>query len=252
MPERLLPGRLLPGRLLPGRLLPGRLLPEYLIFGPRWLWSTLLGFVGLLGLSTVTNIDLALSSWFYEPDVGWRYAEAWGWRCLFEFGLRPAILMAITAFMVLIGSWLRPVWVPYRRACLVLVLAVALGPGLVVNGILKPYWGRPRPRQVAEFGGLQAFRYWWQPGGHGSGKSFPSGHAAMGFVMVAGAVLIPQVYGRLRHAAIGAAFGYGLLLGCGRIVQGGHFFSDVLWAGVIVVLITYVLWRTLARPLPGG
>jgi membrane-associated PAP2 superfamily phosphatase len=206
----------------------------------------------LIGLTTVTKIDVVLSSWFYEPDVGWRYAEAWGWRGLFEFGLRPAILMAITAFVVLLGSRLRPAWVPYRRACLVLVLAVALGPGLAVNGLLKPYWGRPRPRQVAEFGGVQAFRYWWQPGGFGSGKSFPSGHAAMGFVMVAGAVLLPRAYGRWRHAAIGTAFGYGLLLGCGRIVQGGHFFSDVLWSGVIVVLITYGLWRALARPLPGG
>jgi membrane-associated PAP2 superfamily phosphatase len=236
---------------MPDRLLSKHLLPEYAIFAPRWLWRILLGFGVLIGLCTVTNIDLTLSSWFYEPDVGWRYAEAWGWRSLFEFGLRPAIFMAITAFVVLIGSWLRPAWVPYRRACLVLVLAVALGPGLVVNSILKPYWGRPRPRHVTEFGGMRAFHHWWQPGGLGSGKSFPSGHAAMGFVMVAGAVLIPQRYRRLRHTAIGVALGYGLLLGCGRIVQGGHFFSDVLWAGILVVLITYVLWRTLARPLPG-
>jgi lipid A 4'-phosphatase len=70
--------------------------------------------------------------------------------------------------------------------------------------------------------------------------------------MMAGAVLIPQRHGRWRYAALGAAFGYGWLMGCGRIVQGGHFFSDVVWSGVIVVLITYVLWRRLlARPLPG-
>lgn len=220
--------------------------------GPWWLWSVVLGFGVLMGLTVVTDIDGALSALFYAPDVGWRYAEAWGWRWLFEFGQGPAIAMASGAFVVLIGSWLRPVWVPYRRACLVLVLTVLLGPGLVVNSVLKPYWGRPRPRQVAMFGGVQAYHPWWQPGGYGSGKSFPSGHAAMGFAMVAGAVLIPQRYGRWRHAAIGMALGYGLLMGCGRIVQGGHFFSDVLWAGVIVVLITYVLWRRLAWPLPGG
>jgi len=228
-------------------------MPERLIPGPWWWWSLLLGFGSLIGLSTVTDIDLALSARFYAPDVGWRYAEAWGWRWLFEFGLRPTIVMACGAFVVLIGSWLRPAWVQYRRACLVLVLAVALGPGLVVNGILKPYWGRPRPRHVAMFGGAQAYHPWWRPGGPGSGKSFPSGHAAMGFAMIAGAVLIPQRHGRWRRAALGAAFGYGWLVGCGRIVQGGHFFSDVAWSGVIVVLITFVLWwRLLARPLPGG
>ena len=89
-----------------------------MIFAPKWLWRSLLAFGVLIGLTSVTKIDVVLSSWFYEPDVGWRYAEAWGWRCLFEFGLRPAILMAITAFVVLLGSWLRPAWVPYRRACL--------------------------------------------------------------------------------------------------------------------------------------
>jgi lipid A 4'-phosphatase len=229
--------------------MPDRPLSARLTSRPWWVWSIILGFGALIGLSTVMDFDLALSAWFYAPDVGWRYADAWGWRWLFEFGPRPAILMASGAFVVLIGSWLRPAWAPVRRPCLVLVLAVVLGPGLVVNGILKPYWGRPRPRQVAMFGGAQVYHPWWRPGGPGSGQSFPSGHAAMGFAMVAGAVLIPQMHGRLsrwlRHAAIGAALGYGLLLGCGRIVQGGHFFSDVLWAGMIVVLITYGLWRSL-------
>ncbi len=226
---------------------------ERLVPGPWWLWSALLGFGVLIGLSTITDIDLALSARFYTPDSGWRYAEAWGWRWLFDFGLRPAIVMASGALAVLLGSWFCPAWKAYWRACLVLVLVVALGPGLVVNGILKPYWGRPRPRHVTMLGGTQAYHPWWRPGGPGSGKSFPSGHAAMGFATVAGAVLIPQRYGRLRHAAIGAALGYGLLMGCGRIVQGGHFFSDVLWSGVIVVLVTHVLSRRLlARPLPGG
>lgn len=217
--------------------------------GPWWLWSVLLGFGGLIGLSTLTNIDLALSARFYAPEVGWRYAEAWGWRWLFEFGLRPAIVMSSLALVVWLGSYLRPAWQAYRRGCLVLVLTVLLGPGLVVNSILKPYWGRPRPRHVAVFGGVQAYHPWWRPGGPGSGKSFPSGHAAMGFAMVAGAVLIPRGAGRwqrwARHAAIGAALGYGALMGCGRIVQGGHFFSDVLWSGVIVILLTYGLCRML-------
>lgn len=227
-------------------------MPERPMSGPWWLWSILLGFGALLGLAALTDIDLALSAWFYAPDVGWRYAESWGWRWLYAFGTRPAIVMASAASVVWLGSWLHPAWRRCRRACLVLVLAVVLGPGLAVNSMLKPYWGRPRPRHVERFGGVQAYQPWWRPGGPGKGQSMPSGHAAMGFVMVAGAVVIPPAYGRLRHAAIGAALGYGILMGCGRIAQGGHFFSDVLWSGVIVVLITYGLWRLLARPLPGG
>ncbi|ETW94201.1 MAG: hypothetical protein ETSY1_35905 [Candidatus Entotheonella factor] len=225
---------------------------ERLILRPWWFWSPVLGFMAFIGLCAVTDIDLALSAQFYVPEAGWHYADAWGWRWLFDYGLRPAIVMASGALVVWIGSWLFRAWKPYRRASLVLVLVVALGPGLVVNSILKPYWGRPRPRHVMTFGGAQGYHPWWRPGGPGSGKSFPSGHAAMGFALVAGAVLIPQRYGRWRHAAIGAALGYGLLMGSGRIVQGGHFLSDVLWSGVIVVLITYLLWRALlAQPGSG-
>ncbi len=232
-------------------------MPERRLAGPWWLWGPLLGFGGLIALATATDVDLTLSARFYTPDGGWRYAEAWPWKWLFDFGLRPAIVMAIGAFVVWIGSWLHARWQPYRRASLVLVLVVALGPGLIVNGILKPYWGRPRPRHVAVLGGEQTYHPWWRPAGPGSGESFPSGHAAMGFAMVAGAVLLPQrkrrFYRGLRNAAIGAAIGYGVLMSCGRVVQGGHFFSDVLWSGVIVVLLTYVLYRALlARPLPGG
>src|SRR5690606_18360570 len=37
------------------------------------------------------------------------------------------------------------------------LLALALGPGLLVNGILKEVWGRARPREILEFGGDATF-----------------------------------------------------------------------------------------------
>lgn len=141
---------------------------ERLILRPWWFWSPVLGFMAFIGLCAVTDIDLALSAQFYVPEAGWHYADAWGWRWLFDYGLRPAIVMASGALVVWIGSWLFRAWKPYRRASLVLVLVVALGPGLVVNSILKPYWGRPRPRHVMTFGGgsgvspLVAARWSWQ------------------------------------------------------------------------------------------
>lgn len=221
-----------------------------------WLRGIGLGFGGLIVLCTFVEADLVLSAWFYTPEVGWREGEAWVWRWLYDVGPVPALGMSVGAFAVLLGSRWRPAWVRYRRACLILVLAVILGPGVAVNGMIKPLWGRPRPRHVEMFGGTKVYRPWWQPQGIGRGSSFPSGHAAIGFVMISGAVLVPPSYGRWRHWAVGGAIGYGFLMGGGRIAQGGHFFSDVLWAGLIVVLITYVLWRTLPSamglPLPAS
>ena len=82
-------------------------------------------------------------------------------------------MMAIGAFLVLLGSLRCAAWRQYRRSCLLLVLAVALGPGLLVNGLLQPLWGRPRPRHIEQFAGTQRIA----PGGSRAdlerGKVFP-------------------------------------------------------------------------------
>ena len=44
-----------------------------------------------------------------------------------------------------------------KKACLYLILAMLLGPLLAVNGILKEFSGRARPRHVVEFSGHKTF-----------------------------------------------------------------------------------------------
>jgi len=46
---------------------------------------------------------------------------------------------------------------PYRRQVGFVFAVLALGPGLVVNAILKDHSGRARPAQIAEFGGEREF-----------------------------------------------------------------------------------------------
>lgn len=210
-----------------------------------WYGVAVLGFVLLVLWCTVTDIDPRLSAYFYDPPRGWYLKDAFPWGWLYDYGEYPAIVLAVGAFLVLLRSVWWPAWARYRRTCLLLVLAVSLGPGLVVNGILKPAWGRPRPRHVVQFGGAESYRAWWQPGGPGLGKSFPSGHAAMGFVLVAGVWLISHRHARWRWLACTAALLYGSLMGCARIVQGGHFLSDVIWSGGVVGLLVVVLQQTL-------
>ncbi len=217
-------------------------------------WAAMLGFALLVLLCTVTQIDLDLSARFYDPARGWYQGEAVPWGWLYRYGQYPAIVLAVGAFFVLLGGLWQPAWVRYRRICLLWILAVVLGPGLLINGILKPGWGRPRPGQVEQFGGGQSFRGWWQPGGTGSGRSFPSGHAAMGFVLVAGAVLMPPRHPWLRLLATTTALLYGSLMGWARIVQGGHFLSDVIWSGGLICCLVVLLHATLPglRPSPPG
>jgi lipid A 4'-phosphatase len=202
---------------------------------------------------TFPALDLALSAPFYavQQTPAWYLKDAIPWAWLYTYGELPAFIMATGAFLVLLGSLRRIAWRQYRRACLLLVLAVALGPGLLVNGLLQPLWGRPRPRHIEQFAGPQPYRPWWQPGGPGAGKSFPSGHAAMGYVLLAGAVLVSssrRVW--LGRLARGGALAYGTLVGLARVVQGGHFASDVVWSGLLMYLTVLGLQKGLWRCLP--
>ncbi len=214
----------------------------------RQLTVIIMAFTLLIVLCTVMDIDRGLSARFYHADAprGWLLKDAPPWRWLYDYGEYPGILMAVGALLVLLASMRQRAWSGYRRHCLVLILAVALGPGLVVNGLMKPLWGRPRPRQIVQFGGTQTYLPWWRPGGPGAGKSFPSGHTAMGYILVAGATLVS----RRRRAwpqrlAMAAALGYGTLMGVTRIVQGGHFLSDVAWAGGVMSILIMLLHHAL-------
>ena len=199
-------------------------------------------FILCVGVLTAVNLDLLLSTLYYTPSLGWVHARDLPWRWLYDYGTFPAIAMAVGAAVGLIGSWGWPRWRLYRRRCAFLVLVVALGPGLLVNGILKPGWGRPRPRHVEFFGGQQPYYAWWQPAGPGAGKSFPSGHTSMGFALVAAVVLVPRRRRVWRRLWVASAFSYGCVLGWARIIQGGHFLSDTVWAGGVVGMVMWGLY----------
>lgn len=214
-----------------------------------WLWQHRLWIVGLgfllaVVLTTIGDVDPHLSGYFHDPTAvqEWflRTSEPWIW--FYRYGELPTLVLAIGAAVVWGGSLQRRAWASYRRACALIVLAVMLGPGLLVNGVLKPLWGRPRPVQADLFGGDRPYQHWWQPGPIGGGKSFPSGHAAMGYVLVFGTCLIsPQRSVRFRVLVLGGALTYGSLLGATRIIQGGHFLSDVLWSGSLMCFLVATL-----------
>ncbi len=130
-----------------------------------------------------------------------------------------------------------------RRGWTFLLVALLLGPGLVVNLGLKDTWGRARPTYVQEFGGPRHYSHPLQPVNECKRNcAFVSGDAALGFFPMAGAFVCP----RRRRAWLAAGGLTGGVIGFWRIAAGGHFLSDVLFAGVVV----YAVCALLARLLP--
>lgn len=120
----------------------------------------------------------------------------------------------------------------WRRRAQVLLLALVLGLWGVVNVGLKDHWGRPRPTEVSALGGPHPF----QSAGTVSpycdrNCSFVSGHAATGFTLMAVGLLGTPAT-RRRWWRIGVVAG--LLVGAGRVLQGGHFLSDIVLAGLVM------------------
>jgi lipid A 4'-phosphatase len=137
-----------------------------------------------------------------------------------------------------------PMLIP-GRAVIFLVLTFALGPGLLVNGILKEYWSRPRPAEVMTFGGDKAFVAWWDPRGTcDQNCSFVSGETSMAAWTFAPAVLIP---GPLGAIAIGAATLFTLGMATMRLIAGGHFFTDVAFAILFTLLIVWTMHGMIYR-----
>ncbi len=136
-------------------------------------------------------------------------------------------------------------WVS-RRGWLYVLACLIIGPGLVANVIFKQHWGRPRPHQTIEFGGTKIFQPAWQPSSECSRNcSFVSGEAAASYsTFYALAMLIPHY--RLLLFVVGTLAG--LLSGLVRISQGGHFLSDVIFAGLLVAMCCTVLHMLILQP----
>jgi len=122
-----------------------------------------------------------------------------------------------------------------------LTLLLLLGPGLLVNGLLKPNWSRPRPNAVDLFGGEKPFLPVGQLGDGRNDWSFPCGLAASLFYLMWPAFIFyrRRPYWAACFLLLGLA--YGTLMGITRIVAGGHFPSDILWAGGIVYFTALLL-----------
>ncbi len=207
----------------------------------------LLVLTALTLLFRFTPLDPAISSWFYDAQ-----AHRWPWffsaPCTFFYRIGiypPFVLFSAGVALLLCGPFFDRTW-SLSRAGLFLVLVMAIGPGLIVNLGFKGNWGRARPHQVREFGGKYDFSPVGSPGPlqHGN-SSFPSGHAAIAFYLMTPGFLVSRRRPKLTQCLFLIGVVYGLCMASTRVIQGGHFTSDVLWAGGIVYLVGAALARLL-------
>jgi lipid A 4'-phosphatase len=193
-------------------------------------------------------LDLQLAAIFFEPQRGgfWRsyhpiYLRA---RDASTWAIALVATPAVLALILKLFRPRRPLIIP-GRAIVLMLATLALAPGVLANLVLKEHWGRPRPIDVAQFGGKEHFRPWWDPRGDcPKNCSFIAGEPSGAFWTMAGAALVPPPW---RPIAYGAALAFGGAVGLLRMAAGAHFFTDVIFAGAFAFLVIWTAHGLLYR-----
>ncbi len=225
---------------------------------PVWVPAVVLAI--LTAVCWSTDVDLAMLRLFFSSAGSatknpWPLGQVCPWKLLYYWGEYPGLALGCGGLVVwgLSFRWLK--WARWRDPGLFFALLLMVGPGILVNWVLKPCLNRPRPYDVTQFGGPRPFLRVWQPGhpvrqpGHDdTDASFPSGHAAMGFYLMAPAFVCYRRRPRLAAAFVALGLCAGGALGVARMAAGGHFPSDVLWSAGVV----YFAGLLLAAPFRFG
>ena len=187
-----------------------------------------------------TDLDIKAAALFYHPEnIGdvWPERHWWLWKILFDYAFPFTVTGGVAALLIyLVGHFYEP-GRKFRRQALYVLLVILLGPGLVVNLIVKDHWGRPRPMHIHEFGG----EHQYIPPvmiGHTPDKSFVCGHCSVGYSFFALYFLAKQY--RVWYFCLTLVLAW--TMGFTRMTSGGHFLSDILWSGYLVFLVAYLLY----------
>ncbi len=243
--------------------------------------SLLLGAAFTLVMTLVfyfTDLDLAIAGSFYDPvgSVRFPVGDTMPWVWFYENDILFVILLAaIALFMIIFGASVKR-FRPFLVYGLFMLVSYLIGPGLIANVLFKGTeigdfyigWGRPRPREITNFGGSADFFRIWEPaflyGYQDDNSSFPSGHVTAGAALIViylafnNADFIARVFGEktgakvaiinlIKYAGLVASIVLGILLAITRISAGGHFASDCLYSFVFTWLPAAVLYYWVFR-----
>lgn len=195
------------------------------------------GFAAAFLFVAFPEIDFAVTKPFHVGKQGFLFnfeGPGKDLRTVFRVLFYAAVAVSAAGLLISGLSRRRPLGLDFPK-WLYLVLCFALGPGLTANVILKDNWGRARPFHVIEYGGAQTFTPALMRSDQCADNcSFVSGEAAAIYTLFFALALLAT---RRRRRLILLGIVGGTLAGVVRIAQGGHFLSDVVFAGVFMALV---------------
>ncbi|EOV8971937.1 phosphatase PAP2 family protein [Cronobacter turicensis] len=187
-------------------------------------------------LSRTETLDRWLTQMWFDAATGDFPWQDNHWLDLLNHRLAKYCAIAVAVGSLLYGVIRRhPRWV---------MVAVLMGLGAAVVGILKAISHHSCPWDLVEYGGkaLSYPLFGAVPDGSGPGRCFPGGHASSGFMMMGLWFGLKREHPGYARLALAAGIVLGLAMGFGQVMRGAHFFTHNLWAGWWVWLTQVVTW----------
>ncbi len=193
------------------------------------------------------QIDITVSALFYKPEQNFLLRNT-PLHLFVDSWIRPSIKYLIVTLVVACVYKLFLGKSPIKRRFNIVAFLFSsflLGPVLLVNGLLKEFIGRARPKNIIEYGGTKIFSPAYFPADQcETNCSFVSGDAAVAFSTIAFALIFK---GKLRFQLVAIALSFGVLVSIYRLGTGAHFLSDTVLSGLFCILIILILERMLLR-----
>lgn len=211
-------------------------------------------------LATFPKLDIAFSELFYHQNQGFIYRYNLIVRAVYL-----TIPIATKVFTISCSIYIIYRFILHKKfknfllsKVFYLFITALIGPGLVVNTILKENFGRARPAQISYFAGTKNFTNTLLIADQCTHNcSFPSGHSAMAYYFTATAYVLAlsnkksttKTVSTRRFTLIYILFlFFGSLVGFSRILMGGHFLSDIAASCFIVLVINHLLYLCWKKP----
>lgn len=123
------------------------------------------------------------------------------------------------------------------------VVTIALFGYVICIQVMKYLWGRVRFRELDT--AFSLFTPWYLPQGFTGFDSFPSGHAAMGWILLPLSILLASKKQWIKYSAFILIFVWAVVLAASRVVIGAHYASDVLFGSFFIIMTFIILHKNL-------
>lgn len=111
---------------------------------------------------------------------------------------------------------------------------------------IKQLWGRVRFRDLDAL--YSDFTSWFIPNGINGNQSFPSGHAAMAWMILPILLIVVSKSKYIQIPMLILIISWGIAVSLSRVVIGAHYASDVLFGSFIIIVVFLVIVKSYRDP----